>query len=911
MVEPETTASFGYWVRRQRLALDLTQADLARKVGCATVTITKIERDERRPSRQIAELLADSLAVPAADRARFIAVALGEKTVDSIPLADRPLTASAESRLSNLPVPLTPFVGRRQELEQLTENLNHPTCRLLTLAGPGGTGKTRLGIRLGELAREQVDQYPDGVYFVALDGLDNPMLVVPAVAEALRFTFYTQTEQTEQLLRYLAGKRLLLILDNAEGRLDRTLVERILTSAPQVKLIVTSREALRVPHEWFFPLAGMRLPEPSDGDKDSWQAADAVQLFAGNALRARPDFDLVREQVHVTRICQLVDGAPLAIELAAAWLRILPCAQIAEEVERGLDLLATTLHGVPERHRSMSVVLEQTWRQLTGEEQRVFRRLSVFSGKFHPKAAQVVAEASFQTLATLVERSMVHLTGDGYYRMHLLLQRLGAEKLANDAAELTDVQARHAGYYMRFLGTRSKVIAGPQSAEILAEVQAEYDNVRSAWRHAVAHHDWTALTEAFPCLFRVLWVQGRYSEGEGLLSFTLEPAGQAEPTEDEWSLWIMVALRRAQLASAMGAYSEALAQLESTHSHLERWGTPTLRALYHLVTGIVIDQAGKPDRGIEHMRLSYDAYSDLRDDWGIAECAMRLGYAIFNWGGDLVTGQALLDEALRLYRKLGDPSDIADALDHVGLIRYMAGQLDESEQYYTDGLALAQRIGHRLVIARAIGGLGLVAWGRDQWEPAIQFFQQRLKLTQDIGHDNQALASLNFLCGIYADAGRFADAVALIDKHPDMWRTAWTAQAQIGAGHYVEAMSYLPQETVSYLQIESPYNLARYLIAWAMLLLSDRELVIVAWPDGTHVPLDAETRSTQVVRLLAMIRSDRRCDPSTLNQARRLLARAIGETGIHADVDSVHIRPASSIDEIARELLNIRLAEGQ
>src|SRR5690606_8217989 len=162
------------------------------------------------------------------DRPRFIAVALGEKTVDSIPLADRPLTASAESQLSNLPVPLTPFVGRRQELAQLTENLNHPTCRLLTLAGPGGTGKTRLGIRLGELAREQVDQYPDGVYFVALDGLDNPMLVVPAVAETLRFTFYTQTEQTEQLLRYLAGKRLLLILDNAEGRLDRTLVARIL-----------------------------------------------------------------------------------------------------------------------------------------------------------------------------------------------------------------------------------------------------------------------------------------------------------------------------------------------------------------------------------------------------------------------------------------------------------------------------------------------------------------------------------------------------------------------------------------------------------------------------------------------------------------------------------------------------------
>lgn len=907
MVEPETTASFGYWVRRQRLALDLTQADLARKVGCATVTITKIERDERRPSRQIAELLADSLAVPAADRPRFIAVALGEKTVDSIPLADRPLTATAESRPSNLPVPLTPFVGRRLELAQLAEKLNNPACRLLTLAGPGGTGKTRLAIRLGELVRERVEAYPDGVYFVALDGLDNPALVVPAMAEALRFTFYTQTEQTDQLLRYLAGKRLLLILDNAEGILDRTLVAKILTSAPQVNLVVTSRESLHVQHEWFFPLAGMRLPEPTDGDKDSWQTADAVQLFAGNALRARPDFDLVREQVYVTRICQLVDGAPLAIELAAAWLRILPCVQIAEEVERGLDLLATTLHEVPERHRSMSVVLEQAWRQLSDEEQRVFRRLSVFSGQFHPKAAQIVAETSFQTLASLVERSMVQLTGDGYYRMHLLLQRLGAEKLANDATELADAQARHARHYMNFLDARREAVAGLEQAKVLAEIKAEFENVRSAWQASVRLKNWEALESALSCLFRVLWVQGRYQEGEGLLAAALERADRATLADDKQALRIVFAIRHAQLAFATGAYEAAFTLLETARFDLDRWGTPGLEALHHLVSGIVAAETGKLDRASEHLRAGHAIYSSLGDNSGIAECAMWLGYVIVIREDDLVTSQKLCDEALNLYRRLGDLSNIADALNVRGWRSFGAGEYDESEQYYAESLALARKIDHRLVVAKAIGGLGLVAWGRKQWEPAAMLLQERQRLMQELGHEMEVFTSLDLLCMVYTDAEQFADAMSLLVDHPNIQRTPWTARAQMGTGLYDEAMVYLPQITERFLHQGHGHYLSESLLAWAILLLSDRSLVREASSSVDDIPIDDKERLAHAIEILTILQAF--SNLPFRNQAQRLLARSLGDAAISADANSEHSRPARSMDEIARDLLNIRLAE--
>ncbi len=886
MVQPETTASFGYWVRRQRLALDLTQADLARKVGCATVTITKIERDERRPSRQIAELLADCLAIPATEKPRFIAVALGEKAVDTIPLPDRPLTASAETRPSTLPVPATPFVGRRQELDQLTEKLNNPACRLLTLAGPGGTGKTRLGIRLGELAREQVEQYPDGVYFVALDSLDSPALVVPAIAEALRFTFYKQTDQTEQLLRYLAGKRLLLILDNAEGILERTLAAKILTAAPHVKLIVTSREALQVQHEWFFPLAGMRLPDTTDGDNDSWKTADAVQLFAENALRARPDFDLAREQVHVTRICRLVDGAPLAIELAAAWLRILPCAQIAEEVEQGIDLLATTLHDVPERHRSMSVVLEQSWRQLSDEEQRVFRQLSVFSGQFHPRAAQSVAEAWLQTLASLVERSMIQLSGDGYYRIHLLLQRLGAEKLASDATELADAQARHAGYYMNFLAARREAVAGLEQARVLAEIQAEFENVRSAWQTSVRLESWEALESALPCLFRVLWIQGRYQEGEALLASALERADRAALADDRQALRIVLAVRHAQLGAAMGAYQSALAQLETVRSEMERWRTPGTEALYHFVSGVVAEESGKPDLALEHLRAGHALYSRLGDNSGTAECAMRLGFVIADWEADLPASQKLCDEALSLYRRLGDLSNIADALNQRGYISLAAGKLDEGERFYTESLALARKIDHQLVVAKAIGGLGLIPWQRKQWKSAIVLLQERLELMQALGYENEILVSLNLLLMLYAEAEMLEGTQFLRTDHLDMWQSTWTTRAQ----------------TVN------TFRVGQYLVIWAILLLGERALVRSAYPKGDFISIGDEERFAQAIEILTVLQTS--SIPLLRRQAQRLLARDLGKRGIPANANSTNSQPARSMDEIARDLLNIRLAQG-
>lgn len=415
--------SFGYWVRRLRKALDLTQATLAQRVGCALVTIQKIEQDQRRPSRQLAALLADQLLIPEVDRDQFISMARGEFVTAT-------LSASAGVGTPlfkhNLPSPTTPFIGRQNEVADIIRRLEDPACRLLVLVGPGGIGKTRLAIQAGQTLLNTPPAeatFRHAIYFISLTAVSSPNDIVTAIAEAANFTFYGSASPKQQLLDYLRAKEILLLLDNFEhllapseekngGGMD--LIAEILAVAPAVKFLVTSREAINLQEAWFHPIAGLAFPELSpapSAQKESTveeiETYDAVRLFAQSARRARVNFSLAAEQKSVIRICQLVEGMPLAIELAAAWLKVLPCVGIAQEIERSLDFLATSMHNMPARHRSMRAVFEQSWRLLSGAEQTVLQRLSAFRGSFRPEAANQVAGASLAVLAALVDKSLV------------------------------------------------------------------------------------------------------------------------------------------------------------------------------------------------------------------------------------------------------------------------------------------------------------------------------------------------------------------------------------------------------------------------------------------------------------------------------------------------------------------------
>ncbi len=381
---------------------------------------------------------------------------------------------------SHLPISLTPFIGRQQELAEIATRLHDADCRLLTLVGPGGIGKTRLAIETAATTTA----FPDGTYFIALQSLATPNLIDSALSDALKIEGYGQPDLRQFILTYLSDKHLLLVLDNFEHLLDGVgIVSDILIHAPHVKLLATSREILNVQEEWLYHVSGMHFPE---GEETSLlENYSAIQLFVQCARRAQPQFVLAHEQDAVRRICELVAGMPLGIELAAAWLKRLSCTEIAQELERGLDILETSARNVPERHRSMRVVLEQSWAALTVAEQTVFKRLAVFQGGFRREAAEVVAGASLKILAGLVDKSFLSVTGNGTYHIHELLRQYAKERLNADPLEAQQTADRHADYFTRYMLRleEHEVIDGEVNWH--DKMVEAIDNVRRAFQWAV------------------------------------------------------------------------------------------------------------------------------------------------------------------------------------------------------------------------------------------------------------------------------------------------------------------------------------------------------------------------------------------------------------------------------------------
>jgi predicted ATPase/DNA-binding SARP family transcriptional activator len=332
----------------------------------------------------------------------------------------------APSPRHNLPPSSTPFVGRDEELADLADLMSDPDCRLVTLIGPGGIGKTRLAL---QVAAGQVGLFAQGVTYVPLATLRSADLLVPATAHALQLQFHSQENAEQQLLDFLRAKEMLLVLDSMECVLDGSdLLAKILLDAPEVVLLVTSRQRLNLHEEWAYHVDG--LAYPGTPTTEELETFGAIALFVQTARRAHRKFLLTEgEGTHVARICQLVEGMPLAVELAAASIPARTCEEIAMELERDLDTLATSLRNMPARHRSLSAAFEHSWRLLSEGERAALCQLSRFPDGFGAEAAEQVAGASSQMLTSLVDKSLLRRSTSGRYEMHRILKWCAAQKL--------------------------------------------------------------------------------------------------------------------------------------------------------------------------------------------------------------------------------------------------------------------------------------------------------------------------------------------------------------------------------------------------------------------------------------------------------------------------------------------------
>jgi predicted ATPase/DNA-binding XRE family transcriptional regulator len=501
MPDQPTSASFGAWVRRRRRALDLTQTQLGDLAACTESAIRKIESDDRRPSLRIAERLADALRIAADERQAFIDAARGDARTDRLEDgADVPPPAPG-----NLPPFAAAIIGREADLRQIAARLADPGSRLLTLTGPGGIGKSRLAMAAG--AAQQALR-PDGVWFVPLVSVPTEDVLLSTIAQTLGITFGAETSALVQLGAHLRGRTTLLILDNFEHLLGAAgTVVALLEAAPNLKILVTSRERLGVSAEFLMPLDGLAC------DRDDGEIAPAVQLFCERAQRVRADFPQDHDELaQAAAICRLVGGMPLAIELAAAWVRLLGCEEIHDEISRTLDFLQTSTRDSAPRHASLRAAFQHSMDRVTPEERDVFAALSLFRSPFDREAAQAVAGASLATLAALADKSLIKALGGGRFTVHELLRQYGAEMLAADPASAEMRRLAHADYFNGLLIRNEALLTTGEGVALARRLLPLFPDTRAAFPVLLERG---RLDDALTYGHSVLWVyetMGFYGE---------------------------------------------------------------------------------------------------------------------------------------------------------------------------------------------------------------------------------------------------------------------------------------------------------------------------------------------------------------------------------------------------------------
>ena len=695
--------AFGDLLRHFRRAARLTQEQLAERAGLSVAGISALERGAKTsPQRETVRLLAEALALAPEDRQRLVAA-----------IAVRhPPNAGGGARTAFppwVPPPLPPLIGRERELADLAALLTDSSWRLLTLVGPGGIGKTRLAMQAAVDAR---DGFPDGVSFVELAPVRSADLVVLTIADALAVVLRGGHDPQAQLLGALREREGLLVLDNFEHLLDgAALVAALLRAAPRITILVTSRERLNLREERVFAVEGLDVPADDTGA--AIDASGAVRLFVESARKVATRFVLHgAERQHVARICQLVDGMPLAIELAAAWVPVLPCAEIAQEIAKNLDFLAMAPRDAPERHQSMRAVFDHSWQLLAEHQRAAFRRLAVCRGGFERAAAEDVAGASLFTLAILVSKSFLRQAPGGRYEIHELLRQYGEAQLDLDADEARRTHDRHCAYYVAFLAQREGRLKGLHQQAALREIDAELENVRSAWHWATAHGDAAAIVRAAEGLWLYHIERGRAWEGEvafGHAVAALETAAGAARGDPAREMALGMALaRQGSCQFRLGAYGRARALLDRGVSLFRRLGVPRELGLSLNFLAATVHLEG--DFAAERRLLQESiALLDAADDrWCTAYSRNDLGLAT-HLLGDTDEALRLVRESLATFEEFGDPRGIAFALNNLGELAVDRGDYTEAARLLRESLALRRATGDHWGVAYSLNQLGRVA----------------------------------------------------------------------------------------------------------------------------------------------------------------------------------------------------------
>lgn len=666
----------------------------------------------------------------------------------------------------NLPPQATPFIGREAALQELIKLLSDPTRRLVTLTGPGGAGKSRLAL---QAAAGLTEAFLHGVYLVSLAPLASSEHLPNAVGSALGFPFAGKYDLKLQLLRYLQDKELLLVLDNCEHLSEvADFVNEVLHAVPQAKILATSRKRLDLMEEWIFEVGGLDYPASATGQ--NWLDYSALRLFVESVRRSRKGYDPTpSDWPDILRICQLVEGLPLGIELAAAGVRHYTYQEIVVQIEQGIDILASTWRNVPRRHRSLRAVFDQSWGLLSSEAQQALRQMAVFRGGFAAPAASQVAGASPEILHALVDRSLLRwnapLEGAKRFDLHELLRQYAYERLV-EAGEEQTARARHLNFFLELAETGRPGLDGAEAPAWMERLENEMDNFRAAL-------DWSLLNEGsrlaglrLASALAEFWGRkGHLNEGRDYLEALLAKLELDTGTRDRphQSVRARGLCAAGNMALIQGGLAEAHAHFEASLNASQALGEQTIAADALLGLGATAWAQADYDFARDCCEASLRLYRASGDGHGSAMALRRLGQ-VLRIQGQYASAVACYQQSQELFRKTGDQRGIAQTLASLGLMARLQGNLDQAQSLAEESLTLRRSLKDTLGISFSLINLGTIAYLRGESQQARAYLEECLAIRRRLGDQVGAAAALNILGDVVLDQSDTQQARRLFEE---------------------------------------------------------------------------------------------------------------------------------------------------
>ena len=717
----------GELVRQHRIAAALSQEALAERAGLSARAVSDLERGIHQvPRLESLRLLADALGLDTAGRTELLAAAHPQST--GLKIQERARWQAPTS----LPVPLTRLIGRDTEVAMVAQLLGHEDVRLLTLTGPGGTGKTRLALAVAERV---APRFPDGVVFVSLAPLGEPALVASAIAERLGVRERAEQPLRDALVTHLTGKSLLLVLDNFEHvRQAAPLIATLLGSCSALRVVTTSRAALHLTGEHLFPVSPLALPGVGRLPplEDLGQVA-AVRLFVERVRAVKPDFALSETNAAaVVEIVRRLDGLPLALELVAARARVLSPTALSERLDRSLPLLTAGAQDLPDRQRTLGDTIAWSYDLLRPHEQALFRRLGVFAGGWTLEAAEAVVGlddpvAVLEGMGALLDHSLVQVAeqdDEPRYSMLATIREFAQERLVHSGEEPA-TRDRHARFF-RALAERVGLTAWetgtPPHLDVIGR---EHDNLRAAlgWSRENGDHD--TLLRLAGAVAGFWYYRGYLNEGQRWLGQALQAATDHEsPRPRAWALTLS-----GLLANVCGETDRAAVLLTESISWWEQTGDAYGRAFAGSLLGGVYVSRGQYDEAAPLFAAAENYARDAGRDDVLALANFHLG--LIAWvQGDETRARVLLREAVECYERFGTPADAIDPLRYLGLLACDAGDLDDAARWFREEWTRLRQRGSPAALAVGLADVATLAAAREAWQPAAHLFAKAEALLQ-------------------------------------------------------------------------------------------------------------------------------------------------------------------------------------